>query len=313
MSSKNNECRSNEFKRNLELEKYLKEINLNLEGCENKLLKEKICEYPVVFIMGSLRSGTTLMTQWLADTNEFAYPTNLLSRFYGAPIMGAKIQRLLTDPKYNFRNEILDFQSGISFESNNGKTKGALEPNEFWYLWRRFLPDDVYMYTDEELLNMVDIDLMRKEFWGIAQVFDKPLILKGMICNYNIGFLNKVFPKSIFIWTKRNLESNTRSVIEARKRQYGTENEWYSFKIPEYSRIITIENVKEQVQEQIRCINSAIERGLSEISEEKKIVVQYENFCKQPQLVYNEIYRKLKEQGYSIDKHYKGIEYFSAR
>ena len=51
-----------------------------------------------VFVVGALRSGTTLFTQWLATTGLTAYPTNLLSRFYGAPLVGAKIQQLLTDP-----------------------------------------------------------------------------------------------------------------------------------------------------------------------------------------------------------------------
>ncbi len=42
---------------------------------------------------------------------------------------------LLTDEQYNYRNEILDFNRKIDFISENGKTTGALAPNEFWYFF----------------------------------------------------------------------------------------------------------------------------------------------------------------------------------
>lgn len=305
--------RVNEFERNVNLENYLKEINLDLKASEEKLLEEEITEYPIVFIMGAMRSGTTLLEQWLADTREFAYPSNIMSRFYGAPIIGSKIQRLLTDPKYNFRNEIVEFQSNISFNSNNGKTQGALEPNEFWYFWRRFLPEDVSSYSDEELLKSVDIVTLKKEMWGIAQTFNKPLALKGMICNYNIGFLNEIFSRAIFIWIQRDITKNTQSVLEARRRQYGTDKEWYSFMIPEYEELIKIQDMQEQVRKQIVYMNRAIERGLQKVSDNKKLSIKYENFCASPSDVYQDIYIKLKKQGFNITEQYKGVKQFSAR
>lgn len=57
-----------------------------------------------------------------------------MSRFYKAPIIGAKMQRLLLDPEFNFRNELTDiFSRNIGYLSENGKTQGALAPNEFWF------------------------------------------------------------------------------------------------------------------------------------------------------------------------------------
>ena len=99
-----------------------------------------------------------------------------------------------------------DFSSEISYASSNGKTKGALEPNEFWYFWRQFLPEDVYMHNSEELFDLVDVDAMKKELYGIANVFERPMAFKGMMCNYNIDFLEKVFPRCLFIHVYRNEE-----------------------------------------------------------------------------------------------------------
>ena len=131
--------RTNEFRRNQRLTELLNEINSELEPVEKELMEGQKLEYPVIFIVGALRSGTTLLTQWLANSGRFSYPSNLLSRFYKAPIMGAKLQLLLTDEKYNFKDELKDLKTNVNYESENGKTKGVLAPNEFWFLWQKFL------------------------------------------------------------------------------------------------------------------------------------------------------------------------------
>src|SRR5262245_47802783 len=61
---------------------------------------------PVVFVVGPPRSGTTLAMQWLAATGVFAWPSNLLSRFYEAPYVGALIQQVVTNPSLDFAGEL---------------------------------------------------------------------------------------------------------------------------------------------------------------------------------------------------------------
>lgn len=306
------EKRVQEFRKNDSLEGFLKELNGNLSVAEKMLTVGEEQHYPILFVMGAFRSGTTLMTQWLAATGEVAYPTNLLSRFYGAPILGAKIQRLLTDEKYNFRNEILDFNSPINYRSENGKTRGALAPNEFWYFWRRFLQYDteVEYIEDEKLLQQENTIVMRNELMGITEVFEKPFVLKGMICNYNIGFLNKLFDKVLFIYMKRNPYTNIESALKARERQLGNCSEWYSFKIPEYPELKKIKNPAKQVAGQIYHINHAIQIGLNQVAEDKKMTIEYEDFCENPEKYYLQIVKKLAEQGCEINPVYKGESQF---
>ncbi len=300
------ENRTDNFKKNSSLEDFLTEINDNLYVAEEKLLENKELEFPIIFIMGPLRSGTTLMTQWLANSGEIAYATNLMSRFYKAPIIGAKIQKLLTDEQYNFRNEILDFNSNVEYLSENGKTKGALAPNEFWYFWRRFLPyDDLDHISNEQLFAKADTEMLLSEFAGITDVFQKPFALKGMLLNYHIEFLNRVFEKAIFIHTIRDPLTNIESALKARERQLGSIEEWYSFKIPQYKELKKLDPYA-QVAGQIYYIHEAIEAGLKDVSEDKKMVVPYEEFCANPEKFYNEIVEKLKVQGYKINNKYNG-------
>ncbi|CBL46311.1 Conserved hypothetical protein [gamma proteobacterium HdN1] len=292
--------RTQAFQRNTDLESLLQLLNGSLQSAEAELLAKTApnADFPIIFLMGPLRSGTTLFMQWLASSGIFAYPTNLLSRFYGAPITGAYIQQLLTDERYNFRNEILDFQHSIAFESENGKTKGALSPNEFWYFWRRFLPfgsapfEELDWLPDETLCNVVDTERLKAELYGLTRAFEKPFALKSMILNYNIPFLDHVFEKALFIQTRRDPIANIASILAARKRQLGSESEWYSFKIPEYPQLKDLPPI-EQACGQWFYNDRAVTSGLSKVDESRKLVVQYEDFCQNPTRYFNSLTEKL--------------------
>ncbi len=304
--------RTDDFKKNDKLESLLNEINNKLAFAETYIKSDNIEEYPIIFILGPHRSGTTLLMQWLATTGEIAYPTNLMSRFYAAPIIGSQIQLLLTDQRYNFRNEILDFRNDISFNSNNGKTVGALSPNEFWYFWRHFLPFNGKDYLNKnDLSNIAMIKKFKEELIGITNVFNKPFVLKGLICNYNIDLLDKLFKKAIFIYSKRNIITNVESALAARERQFGSIDHWYSFKNPDYSWLKDIKNPIEQTTGQVFCINKTIEESLENVKDEKKITIEYEKFCDNPGYYYSELSTKLAYHGVYITDKYKGINKFN--
>lgn len=299
--------RTSAFSRNLGLEELLRDINYSLWVSEKKALQEYGSpSLPVVLVFGPMRSGTTLFMQWLASTGIVAYPTNMLSRFYHAPIVGAKIQLLLTDPRYRFRDELGDFQQSLDFRSENGKTRGALAPNEFWYFWRRFLPDsDRDVWTDDELRNVLDKETMLAELSGVIDVFQKPFAAKGMLFNYNIPFLNAIFDKAVFVQIQRDPVSNIASVIDARKKQFGSEDKWYSFKIPEYEELKNLDPTA-QAAGQVHYINKAVSKGMSAVDDSRKMIVRYEDFCGSPRRVFEELTYKVG----LANNHYRGPSYF---
>ncbi|MGD9602996.1 MAG: sulfotransferase [Gammaproteobacteria bacterium] len=285
------------FRRNEPLEHLLNELNTVLQGAESQLVSAYdtgSAAHPIVFVMGPLRSGTTLFMQWLAGSGLFAYPTNLMSRFYAAPVVGARLQQLLTDPQYNFRNEILDFNRPVDFVSENGKTRGALAPNEFWYFWRRFLPfGELDWLPDEELMARVDRTTLTAELRALTRVLDRPFALKGMILNYNVGFLDAVFERALFVEIRRDPVANVVSVLEARQRQFGDESTWYSFKIPEYPALQGLDPLT-QAAGQIHFTRQALRAGIRKLPEHRRLVVDYEKFCAAPATVFHSLMDKLR-------------------
>jgi len=65
--------RTAKFQRNKLLENLLCQLNTDLQPAE-AILRSQYCsatmQYPLILIMGPLRSGTTLLTQWLANTGQ---------------------------------------------------------------------------------------------------------------------------------------------------------------------------------------------------------------------------------------------------
>lgn len=47
-------------------------------------------------------------------------------------------------------------------------------------------------------------------------------------------------------------------------------------------------------------------------SDNKKIIVDYDKFCDNPSVIYDEIIEKLNTSGYSISKNYSGNDLFNA-
>ncbi len=298
------------FRRNPALESLLDEIN-DLLGPAQKQIVEACAQppEPVVMVVGAPRSGTTLSMQWLAASGCFGYPTNLLSRFYGAPYIGARIQQLLTDPRFDFNSELAELSSEVSFTSNLGKTHGALSPNEFWYFWRRFIPNVEPRHLSPEEEARIDGHGLARELAALQLAFEKPLVMKAMILQFNIPALARAVRSSFFFFVKRSPFFNVQSLLKAREKFYGTRAEWYSVQPPEYDQLRLLEPV-EQVAGQIYCTNRSIETALARLPQERWLTVEYEALCRDPARVWTELARRLEASGHDLPRDYSGPESF---
>ena len=102
-----------------------------------------------------------MLTQVLAATGAFAYPSNLINRFAFSPYLGAQVQKMLLDPEFDYREELADVQSSINFASTLGRSQGALAVSEFFHFWRRFLPVFDPQFISDDQLDEVRFDPLR--------------------------------------------------------------------------------------------------------------------------------------------------------
>ncbi|MEO5569298.1 MAG: sulfotransferase, partial [Bacteroidia bacterium] len=272
--------RTENHKKNLDLEKIFPELEKLLGSTESSLLVNiKKPKFPIIFIVGCARSGTTLIYQFLASLGTFCYPSNLISRFYYAPYIGARIQQLLID--YDEKEEIFQGKKDIDFNSQLGKTFGALAPHEFWYFWNRFFLFKNKQQLSIATLKKIDTKTFLKELAAIQIVFEKPLLMKAMNMNWHIPFLAGLSEKVHFLFVKRKTEFNAQSLLLSRKKFFGNYKEWYSFKPPNYDKLIK-KDFAEQVVEQVKVTNAAIMEGLEKINKTSYTIMEYEKFCESP-------------------------------
>ena len=295
--------RTDTHKRLKALEDLLDKVNCLFEEPElheiSHLTQPKL---PAVFIVGNPRSGTTLLYQWLAATGVFAYPSNIMSRFYNAPYIGGLLHKIFVD--YDKHGELYGNKQ-FDFTSELGKTKGAHSPHEFWYFWRRFFHFSKIQCLTKAELAEVNHELFLKELAAIESCFEKPLLLKALIMNWNIDYLNHIMKKPLFLFIKRNVIHNMASLFKTRKTFFNDLSEWYSFKPPEYETLKT-KDVYMQLAGQVYYTNKHIEKKLNSIQPERSIVISYEKFCKAPEQHYHMILSQLRLHGYENNQEYTG-------
>jgi len=266
---------------------------------------------PTVFLVGCARSGTTLALQWLSGLGAFSWPSNFISRFHAAPWVGQRVQMMLTDPAYDFRGELTleTATDPAPFTSRLGKTRGLLAPNEFWYWWRRFLPEGPTHCLSDDQLAQVDAHRMAAELAAWQDVTGRPLAMKALIMNWNLPWLAAAVPGSVFLHVTRDPFLNAQSLLESRRDFHGDDTAWYSFRPAEYAELKDLPPV-EQVAGQIRCTDAAIAAGLSAIAPHRQLKVAYEDLCADPRRVYADVRRVLADGGCDLPADYPGPKFF---
>ena len=271
-----NSNRRHSHKRDPRLEELLSFLERKIGHIDNELVQGDLPSKPIFFIMGVARSGTTLLSQFLAENTNLCYPNNILSRFYFSPMLGSMISQILID-----FDHLGEFQTekDQKYSSRLGKTSGLNAPHEFWYYWRKF-----FKISEDQKLLSSDVQGFTHGLKKIQLAHDAPLFMKGMIMNWNIPFLYKNIDNCFFIFIKRDICFNTQSILESRQEFYGDYGEWYSFKNPEFKKLEKLSAV-EQVYNQVFLTNKSISEGLNKIPNNNYFEISYESFCQSPQKI----------------------------
>jgi hypothetical protein len=284
--------RTPEYRKDPEQERHLKNLNALLTPLEEQLISHfDEPQLPIVFIVGVPRSGSTLIAQVLAQTGAFSYITNFVARFWMAPYTGMLIQDALG---------IRDTKCNHSYVSKFGVTEGWTGPHEFGYFWSRWFPfGETHKLGTRELAE-IDRSTLQKEVAALESVCNKPLFFKNMTCGLQIGFLAKLFGRSLFVLCRRHPLYNMQSLLLARESIFGDKHYWCSLRPKEYSELIAL-SPYEQVAGQVYYILKDIETSSLALSPGRFLQIQYDKLCAQPRNGVDEIIRAARCLGASID------------
>ena len=150
-----------------------------------------------------------------------------------------------------------------------------------------------------------------REMAAIESVFDMPLPMKGTMTDWNIPYMTDILDKVLFIYMRRNPFYVIQSLLKVRLDYYGDLRAWHSYKPPEYF-FPKGRNPCEQVAGQVYFTKVAAEKGLERVANERKLVVDYEEFCRQPEGVFKQITDRFLQQGHPAEWSYAGAVFFEA-
>ncbi len=235
-----NRLRTPDYMKNIEDERFLVELNDLLSGYDYWVRNPDENCIPNVYVFGLPRSGTTLVYQALINSLDSIWPTNLMARFWEAPIVGIKLSRMLGL-----------YDADVSYKSAFGVTKGVQEPHEFGYFWMKWMNYPNVVIQDQFHEETIDWDGMSEILTSMRNEARKPIVFKNMLYALHLEKFAQVERNAVFIYCRRDLADVAVSIHNTRLKRYGDARRWWSYKTPDYQQIHRLSPI-EQIVHQVK-------------------------------------------------------------
>lgn len=238
--------------------------------------------HPPVFIVGTPRSGTTIVYLHLVNRFHFSYFSNLSKKFSMFAIPSALVGRTF-------------FRYAPTQENRFGVTGGAMGPSDGWRIFHRWFPRNG---TQEEgksrgLHELKNIVRMHEV------IFDAPFINKNNANSVRIHALAELFPDALFVHVHRRPLDTVLSLLDARRKQNIGVNEWWG---PAPSELLDcrFDTEESQVVQQVIGLERIIADSFSDLSDSRRISISYEDFCRDPGSLCKRVSDYYEQHGYAI-------------
>ena len=274
------------FAKDQEFESYLSLLNTSLCEIEQTLYKDLEEKYPTIHIIGSARSGTTLLNQIIFTYLKVGYINNLIAAFWKAPLFGIQLSKRLLGQAYQ-----------SSFTSFFGRTGSVYEPHEFTYFWNYHLAyPDLQQKTAEHEKN-INWEILKKVLLNMTNMFERPVLFKSVLLGFHSNRLFQYLPKTCYIYIKRNYIDNAISLLNYRENMLGSTDLWVSVKPRQYDWLKD-ENIYTQVVGQILFLEFEYLQQLKTIPDTNKLFVKYDEVCNEPEKVLVKVKEMIQSQGF---------------
>lgn len=253
----------------------------------------EVSRLPIIYIVGTPRSGTTLVSQLLSRYLPLGYVNNLIARFWLRPSVGIRLSQALLGKQG---------REGISFQSTHGLTEEIGGPHEFGYFWRHWLRLDSAPnhHLSKEALDRLDRaglkQVLEQEILG---TFGTGVIFKNVICGFHAGFLTGLHPTSLFVHIKRDPLATAASILATRRERFGSYDVWWSLKPSTYPCGFNHADPAADVAKQVLDCRREMDEELSKEGV-NHLDVTYEDLCADPALLMKGICAWVQEKQFDL-------------
>ena len=233
----------------------------------NNYKLERNC--PKLFIIGSIRSGTTIIYQYLTSYYNFAFFPNMARKYPKHPILAALYV------KY--------FEKLIpTFESDYGDINGNASPSDGWEIFHRWFS---YYYNPYKT-KLNKLKKLKRIIWSLEELYKAPFINKNNSNSLRIIELSYLFEKTLFINVKRNIYDTIFSVQKGRAKKNIKKNEFWGV-APEKELIkMNFESTLSMDVYQYLFVNEYVKQVLANYLDHNNYIdIEYNTFANNLELI----------------------------
>ncbi|BAU67475.1 sulfotransferase (plasmid) [Stanieria sp. NIES-3757] len=249
---------------------------------EKLLYERNLQQVPLkkpIFVIGSHRSGTTILYETLARHPDLAYFSNASAYFPRLPMLSHKFGTIWAQKQIKIERFL---QDGIGFN--------AITPSEGTRIWDLYATNTEHYYLDEthhnpEMEHYLKQNIRKHLKYNNARRF----INKNPDNSVRIRYLNQLFPDAYFIHIIRDGRAVCHSMIQAQKRAFeffgiGHRHN-YGIKTQNWSEIAEMWfKDRQQAIAHLWCETIAtIDRDRQYLEPERYLEIRYEDFVSQTQ------------------------------
>lgn len=279
-----NQKRTAGYRKDEKSEDFLVNLNDALLALELDLVEQnqKDQNFPLIFVYGCPRAGTTLTTQLIARGLQVGYMNNLSARFWKAPNVGVKLS-----------HQILGRERKVETFSHFGQTDGLNNVHDFGYFWRKWLHmenvDSVCEVESEK--NKIDWTALSLVTNSLKHEFQSPVVMKNILGAHHFSSLNQNLGPIIWVRITRDEIDNAISIVNAREKFYDDRDVWWSCAPPEFHQLAGL-SWNEQISGQVYYLNKFYDSLRSQPSSNRIIEFNYQKLCSNPEALLHEIISK---------------------
>lgn len=245
-----------------------------LEKKKIKKISSHRPKYNPIFIVGSPRSGSTILYQILTNYFDLLYIDNLTSIFYRNLYFGFWLDE-----------KIFHHRPHNCFSSRYGNTahcglKGPSECGMFWYQW---LPRKKH-FIDKNEISLEDRRQISNIIFALIRTYNKPLLFKNLNMGQRMRLIAEFAPKAKFIFIKRNSLYMAQSIFMTRKKLGIADKDWWSVKPKNYQELNRLP-LHEKIVKQIYYVEKQINEDSCLFPKNNIMILSYEELCKNPKKI----------------------------